>query len=994
MAHDTEAANSFELEEGKPRYKDEPGAKAETETLRPSAEETYNSSSSDEEDIDEFDPLNYDAGTLKRKKWRKGRRNVKQENAGIKPQKSWARRYLVPTRFCWYMIILFVVTVLLLLSAGGIWSIKSAPANGESPPWYPAPMGGTDAAWEQSYKKAAELVREMDVVEKVNITTGTGWMMGMCVGNTGPVDRLGFPSLCLQDGPLGIRWADNITAFPAGVTVGATWNKELMEQRGEALGQEARLKGVNVLLGPSMGPLGRTPLGGRNWEGFGADPVLQGIAAAHTIKGIQSQGVIATAKHFIGNEQEHYRQSWEWGRPNAISAHIDDRTLHELYAWPFAESIRAGVGSAMCSYNQVNNSYACQNSKLMNGVMKDELGFQGFIQSDWLAQRSGVASALAGLDMSMPGDGLRWQDGESLWGGQLTKAIYNGSVPIERLNDMALRVVAAWYQMGQDNKTLYSGEGPNFSSWTKEQVGLYHPGSDDKDAIGVVNKFVNVRGENNEHGTLARKIAAEGIVLLKNEDHMLPLRRQGGLFGVPQDRKRPRFKVSVIGEDAIENKNGINSCPDRGCNEGTLASGWGSGAVEFPYLVTPFAAIKEYYDSNNVELKSFNGTKMDEELESIARHSDTCLTFANADSGEGYLLVGDLKADRNDLKLQKNGDALIQDVARVCGNGTAPVVVIIHAVGPVLVESFVNIPNVKAIVLANLPGQESGNALADVLFGDVNPSGRLPYTMGKSLDDYGDSARILDDAKTLVPQQNFSEGLLIDYRHFDYYGIEPRYEFGFGLSYTTWKLSSGRIVDLNSAERNKLLPAPRPAGVHPPTLPIKLPDVRSALFPHKFRKLRKYIYPYLEDTKDLSPGGQPQYPPNYASTSTPSPAGGGPGGNPDLYTPLVEVHATLTNTGDRAGKCVVQLYVSLPANYTDPETGEVFTNTPVRVLRNFQKLEIKTTNGRADVKMQLNRKDLSFWSTVRQNWVLPQGPDSIKIELGFSSRDLPISMTY
>jgi beta-glucosidase-like glycosyl hydrolase len=982
--------DGFELENSR-KYKDD-----EEETLRPSLEEAYGSaSSSDEEDVDEFDPLNYDAGTLKRKKRRKGKSNLQEETSQLQAQKSWIRKHLIPSKFCWWMIALFFATVLLLLSAGGIWGNKPVPSDGQSPPWYPSPIGGTDQSWEEAYKKAAEMVRKMDVIEKVNITTGTGWMMGMCVGNTGPAERVGFPSLCLQDGPLGIRWAENITAFPAGVTVGATWNKDLMYQRGVAHGLEARLKGINVILGPGMGPLGRTPLGGRNWEGFGTDPVLQGIAAAQTIKGIQSQGVIATAKHFVGNEQEHFRQSWEWGLPNAISSNIDDRTLHEMYGWPFAESIRAGVGSVMCSYNQVNNSYACQNSKLMNGILKDEMGFQGFIQSDWLAQRSGVASALAGLDMSMPGDGLRWQDGDPLWGGHLTRAVFNGSIPAERLNDMAVRTVAAWYQMGQDNKTLYPDDGPNFSSWTNDQVGLLHPGSDDK-AVGVVNKFVDVQGKGDSaHGKLARQIAAEGIVLLKNEDQVLPLRRQGGLFKTPQDRKRPRFKVSIIGEDARENQNGINSCADRGCNTGTLASGWGSGAVDFPYLITPLDAITEFYDENNVEVQSYNDTKMNKGLEKIARDSDLCMVFTNADGGEGYIQSDAIQGDRNDLWPQNSGNVLIEGVSKVCGNGSSPVVVVIHSVGPVLVEKFVDIENVKAIVLANLPGQESGNALADVLFGDLNPSGRLPYTIGKSFEDYGPSAEVLVKSKAPVPQQNFSEGLLIDYRHFDFYNITPRYEFGYGLSYTSWKLSSGQVHFLNAAERYKPLPAPRPAGIAPPVLPIKLPDVRSALFPSKFRKLRKYIYPYIDDTTDLNPGGSPQYPPNYTPTSMLSPAGGGPGGNPDLYTPLVEVRATLTNTGDRAGKCVVQVYISLPQDYHDRETGEIISN-PVRVLRNFDKYEITNHNGRAEVNITLTRKDLSYWSVVRGNWVLPQPGEggNIAIEVGFSSRDLPIKMTY
>ena len=257
---------------------------------------------------------------------------------------------------CLLVVLAVCAAIWAVLAAGGWWMYKKSPLDGQSPPWYPTPAGGTVSQWGDSYKKAAELVRRMTLPEKVNVTTGTGWQMGLAVGNTGPAIHVGFPGLAYQDGPLGLRFADNATAFPAGVTVGATWNKELMYRRGKAHGQEARLKGVNVLLGPCVGPLGRMPAGGRNWEGFGTDPYLQGVAAANTIRGIQEEGVIATIKHFVGNEQEHFRQSREWGLPNAISSNMDDRTLHEVYGWPFGDSVKAGVGSVMCSYQMV--SYA------------------------------------------------------------------------------------------------------------------------------------------------------------------------------------------------------------------------------------------------------------------------------------------------------------------------------------------------------------------------------------------------------------------------------------------------------------------------------------------------------------------------------------------------------------------------------------------------------------------------------------------------------------
>jgi beta-glucosidase-like glycosyl hydrolase len=221
----------------------------------------------------------------------------------------------------------------------------------------------------------------MTLAEKVNLTTGTGLYMGPCVGNTGSAPRFGIPSLCLQDSALGIADTDSNTAFPAGITVGATFNKDLMYARGLALGAEARGKGVNIQLGPTIGPIGRKPRGGRNWESFGADPVLQAWGGAETIKGMQANGVIATAKHFIGNEQEEYRMDIiPHGLMKAISSNIDDRTLHELYAWPFAEAIRAGVGAVMTSYNDVNGSASSQNSAMINGILKDELGFQGLVR--------------------------------------------------------------------------------------------------------------------------------------------------------------------------------------------------------------------------------------------------------------------------------------------------------------------------------------------------------------------------------------------------------------------------------------------------------------------------------------------------------------------------------------------------------------------------------------------------------------------------------------
>lgn len=873
----------------------------------------------------------------------------------------------------------------------------------ETDPWYPTPRGGTTRRWAESYRKAQEMVEKMTLAEKVNITTGVGWQMGLCVGNTGrnsseqphlnvshaerllgPAIHVRFPSLCLQDGPLGVRFTSNITAFPAGITTGATWNRDLMYERGFALGREARIKGVNVILGPSMGPLGKMPAGGRNWEGFGSDPVLQAIGAVQTIRGIQRNGVIATAKHYVMNEQEHFRQPYEWGIPTALSSNIDDRSLREVFIWPFAESVRAGVASVMCSYQMVNNTHACENSKILNGILKDELGFQGFVQSDWLAQRSGVDSALAGLDMTMPGDGLRWANGESLWGSQLTKAVLNGTVPMERLNDMVTRIVAAWYQMRQDSwkqPPPFGDGGPNFSSWTDEEIGRLHEGSDDDDATGVVNRFVNAQGKGKHaHNITARKVASEGTVLVKNVDNILPLSRDA-----PKPGKK--YRVGIYGEDAGPGR-GPNACPDRACNQGTLGSGWGSGAVNFPYLINPWEALRSAWRSKDVETTSYLTNKAED---TDLKDKDLCIVFVNSDGGEGFASSDGIHGDRNDLFLQKGGDDLVQKVANGCGDGKGKTVVVVHSIGPVIVEKWIDLPGVKAVLFANLPGEESGNALVDVLFGDVDASGRLPYTIGKSLDDYGQGSKVLYQPNGPVPQVNFTDGLYVDYRHFDKYKIAPRYEFGFGLSYTTFEFGEFNITRVREKSP---LPSPRPADAAlPPSYANDIPDPESAVFPEGFRRLKKYIYPYISSVDEAKKRGHYNYPEGYDTVQTPSPAGGGEGGNPSLYEVFAQVHVQVKNTGPRAGKEVVQLYVSFPENVTEVDEGaREQIEFPVRVLRNFTKVELQP--GQVEnVELSLTRKDLSYWSTRKQNWVMPVN-GTFKIWVGRSSRDLPLVGEY
>ncbi|PYH94139.1 beta-glucosidase E [Aspergillus ellipticus CBS 707.79] len=906
-----------------------------------------------------------------------------------KPHTGW-RAYYYSRWLWWTLVVIFAALGLMVWGfldrawLGDPDRLEMTPAES----WFPTPKGGALEDWAEDYRKAEMMVRDMTLIEKINITTGIGWQMGLCVGNTGSAELVKFPSLCLQDGPLGLRYADLISAFPAGITTGATWNRDLIRKRGEALGEEARIKGVNVLLGPSMGAIGMMPAGGRNWESFGSDPVLQGVAAAETIRGIQSRGVMATAKHFVLNEQEHFRQPLEWGIPSAMSSNVGDRALHEVFVWPFAESIRADVASVMCSYQMVNNSHACENSKLLNGILKDELGFQGFVQSDWLAQRSGINSALGGLDMSMPGDGLYWADGRSLWGSELTRAVLNTSVPMDRLNDMVTRIVASWYHLGQDHWERPPPEGdggPNFSSWTNDQVGWLHQGSPDDEAYGIVNKLIDAQGEGADaHWAIARQVAAEGIVLVKNDKNTLPLSRRPNTSGGV-------YRVGIYGDDAGPAQ-GPNACPDRGCNQGTLAMGWGSGTVEMPYLVSPIEALQSAWVSE-VEVHPYLRNAV---MPADAADKNLCLVFANADSGEGYISAGGIHGDRNHLFLQKGGDSLIQTVASSCGG---PTVVVVHAVGPVVVESWIDIPGVEAVLFAHLPGQESGHALMDVLFGEVDASGRLPYTVGKSLADYGPAAQVLYEPNAAVPQVDFSDGLYIDHRYFDRHNITPRFEFGYGLSYTTFELAELRISGLQPKSQ---LPASRPGQtVYPPEYDLEPPRNESVFFPAGFQVVSKYIYPYLPSEQGTAAANYTHYPKGYNQVQPPSEAGGGLGGNPSLYEEMAQVEVQVRNTGSREGQTVVQVYVSFPDEVTeDGDWVEVHQSSkvklermpemidfPVRVLRNFSKVALGAGEEQT-VSMSLSRKDLSYWSVRQQNWVMPQG--DFEIWVGSSSRDLPL----
>ncbi|KAF9649723.1 beta-glucosidase [Thelephora ganbajun] len=634
-------------------------------------------------------------------------------------------------------------------------SESSIPKNfPETYPHDPPPVGDSvipnfGPAWAAAYSKAREKIQSLTLEEKVNITTGVGWMNGPCVGNTPPVGD--FPGLCLGDSPLGVRFADYVTAFPAGINTAATWNRKLMRERGKAMGSEFVGKGVNIALGPAMN-MGRLAQGGRIWESFGGDPFLAGETAYETILGLQKSGVQACAKHWINNEQEHARQQ--------STSQVDDRTQHEIYAHPFLRSVMAGVAAIMCSYNLINDTYACENDKLMNGVLKREFGFQGQILSDWSATESTI-SAITGLDMTMPGD-IQFDSGDSFFGGNLTAYVNNGTIPEARVDDMAIRILAGWYFLGQDSGYPET----NFNSW--------FPLDDTK------NKHLDVR---DDHWKVVREIATASIVLLKNTGDALPL-------------NKPR-KIAVIGSDAAPPTRGPNGFADRGGSDGILAMGWGSGTTDFTYLISPIEAIQARAGRDGTAINWYFDDFNLGDAQNVARGTDAAIVFIKSDSGEEYLTVDGNVGDRKNLTAWANGDNLVNAVASVHKN----TIIVVNSVGPLNVEPWIDNPNVTAVLWAGLGGSEAGNGIKDVLYGDYNPSGRLPYTIARNNTDY--PAHLVLDSWTpnhpiVIP---YTEGLLIDYRWFDAKQIIPRFEFGFGLSYTTFEYSNLGIEKLRYSQQ-------------------------------------------------------------------------------------------------------------------------------------------------------------------------------------------------
>jgi len=808
------------------------------------------------------------------------------------------------------------------------------------------------------------LLKQMTLEEKVSMLGGAD------MWRTQGVERLGIPAIKMSDGPNGARgsgFKGDVTSacFPVGIALASTWNTELVGRVGAALGEETKTKGAHILLAPTVN-IHRSPLGGRHFECYSEDPYLTARMAVAYIKGVQSQNVGTSIKHFICNDSEFERMS--------ISSEVGERALREIYLPPFEAAVKeADPWTVMAAYNKVNGTFASEHPYLLTGILKEEWGFKGFVVSDWTAVKSTVPAANAGMDLEMPGP-------PRFLGGKLVQAVKDGLVSEDVIDDKVRRILRIVIKTG-------AFENPE----EVPETSVDRP----------------------EHRRLAREAAAEAIVLLRNEQDVLPLNvdevkslavigpnaNVARILGGGSAKVNPHYAITPL--DGIMRRCGdaVKVSYEQGCTnhkmtplinpqylrpsgdqEGHGLTGeffnsfdlsgepvltkvdeeidffwFGDFASQVPVDKDEFSArwmgiftapetgtytfslmsaglSRLYIDDQEVidnwteqirgesffgmgtqemmaEVEMTAGQSYDIKIEyskqdaplvgglrqgcllpvpgdpigravGLAAESDVALVFVGLSDeweSEGY--------DRADMELPGKQVELIEMVAAVNKN----TIVVLNTGSPITMIGWID--KVAAVVEAWYPGQECGNGIADILFGDVNPSGKLPTTFPKRLEDTpayinypGENGRVL-----------YGEGLFVGYRYYDKKRVEPLFPFGYGLSYTTFEYSD---LTLNASEYE------------------------------------------LDDE--------------------------------------IQVAVDVKNTGTRAGKEVVQLYVR------DVESRLA---RPEKELKAFQKVALQPGETKT-VHFTLDKEALSFYDPKQKRWIAEAGAFEVLVGSSSSSRDI------
>jgi beta-glucosidase len=594
-------------------------------------------------------------------------------------------------------------------------------------------------------QRVRDLLKRMTLEEKATMLAGSGWM------ESAPIQRLGIPSIKMADGPMGVRsWAGSsaitnstanavrveTTSFPSGVAMAASWDTALVQREGQAIAQEVKALGRDMILGPTIN-INRVPLWGRNFEGYGEDPYLSGQLGVAYIRGVQGEGVIPSVKHFAANNQEFER--------HRIDENIDERTLREIYLPAFKAAVQQGdAWSVMSCYNLVNGHHCAESDYLLSVVLKKEFGFKGFVVSDWASTYSTAPTVNAGMDLEMPGGPpatamlarprAQEQGSSGTWltADKVLGDVKAGKITEARIDDNVSRILRV---------ILLAGI-----------MDFPHT------ALGEV--------DTPEQQKTARDGETEGIVLLKNQNSLLPL------------DPAKIHSIAVIGPNAVVARTG----------------GGGSSLVRPKYAISPLQGIQKRAGAG-IQITSALGVGMEGEDAAHdtpeARANDLkAATDAAAKADVAVVVVGrynKIESEGFDVKtmdLPAGQDELIAAVEKA----NPHTIVVLNTGDPVTMTKWID--TTPALLDMWYGGQEGGNALAAILFGDANPSGKLPVSLPKKFED-SPAAKTYPgkDLKT-----TYAEGIYVGYRYYDTKNVEPQFPFGFGLSYTTFEYSDLKLA--------------------------------------------------------------------------------------------------------------------------------------------------------------------------------------------------------
>jgi beta-glucosidase len=592
--------------------------------------------------------------------------------------------------------------------------------------------------------KINDMIRKMTLEEKVDMIHANSAF------TSGGVDRLGIPGLTISDGPNGVRpeqgkyWVqtekllDSGTYLPPSICLAATWNPELGYAFGSVLGSEANFRGKDIILGPGINII-RSPLNGRNFEYQSEDPFLISRMVVGYINGVQDQGISACVKHFAANNQETDR--------NSIDVEMSERALREIYLPGFKAAVTdAHVNTLMGAYNKFRGQWCTHNDYLINKILKHEWNFDGAVISDWGGVHSTSEALINGTDLEMGTDlgMLPHPDYHKFFlGDTVIHLVKSGAVQESLIDEKVRRILRVMYKTHVIDRNRKKG-------------------------------FYNTK----EHQQTALRIAEEGIVLLKNEDHILPL------------NPSTLTKVAVIGLNASR----------------LQSMGGGSSQVRAFYEVTPLQGLKNlvgtkvaisYCQGYNI----FRGAKADagliREAAVAASKADVAIIFGGWTHGFDYKVWGDNaydaeSVDKPDMNMPFGQDELIRAVLK------ANPKTILVLIGGGAIDMTPWIGQTKGIIQAWYPGMEGGNALAKIIFGQVNPSGKLPMTWPKKLEDCG--AHKLGEYPGNGTTVHYNDDIYVGYRYYDTYKVDPQFAFGYGLSYTSFEFSNLKMqTDHNQA---------------------------------------------------------------------------------------------------------------------------------------------------------------------------------------------------